>query len=129
MAAKTAEASRHQDLFKVLAWTFAETNRFFHILYHGGIWLDPSVARRAVSHGWAMCVARQHILYAMVSQRCLLILLMPPIRSLMDIDIAEEGFMALASICATLKYRLFRLRPKLHLLAHVVTLDEINCTI
>ena len=58
-----------------------------------------------------------------------LFLLMPPIRSLMDIDIAEEGFMALASICATLKYRLFRLRPKLHLLAHVVTLDEINCTI
>lgn len=34
----------------------------------------------------------------------------------------EEGFAALASLCVDLKYRLFRLRPKLHLLLHIVTL-------
>lgn len=51
------KARRHQDLFAVLAWALSESNNFFHILYHEGIWLNLNTAKVAVKHGWAMCEA------------------------------------------------------------------------
>ena len=41
----------------------------------------------------------------------------------------EEGFAALASISSELKYRIFKLRPKLHLLIHVVTFGSLYFSI
>lgn len=51
------KAGRHKDLFEFLAWTFAETNDMFHILYHEGTWLDRSTALTVLDHGWSLCEA------------------------------------------------------------------------
>ena len=40
---------------------------------------------------------------------------------------SKEGFAGLASICCKLKYRVFKLRPKLHLMAHILNLCSTSC--
>ena len=45
----------HKDLHEVLRWCICETNTFFHIIYGQGIWLDASVAKTSLQHGWCIC--------------------------------------------------------------------------
>lgn len=61
--APTAKDS-HQQLFNIVRWGNDATNRFFHIIYGGQLWLSQAEALEAARHGYNMCDFCLHLFLA-----------------------------------------------------------------
>ena len=48
------------DGFELLRWTLEAGNRFFHVLYHEGVWMKKEVAASIVQDGYNLLVSRLH---------------------------------------------------------------------
>lgn len=103
-------------------WGNTATNTFFRIVYKGPLWLPKSSAQSAIENGWNMCVPRmQEVRVSYTTHRTK--------SRVSDFEIplpvSEEAYGALARLCKEKQWRLFYIRPKIHMMQHVVLLCSI----
>lgn len=92
-------------MFDVLKWGNAASNRFWTTIYKGSLWLSRHVAAQAIHDAWNMADPGQRFLIWRLSQ-------------------TQEAFGALARLSADQGWRLWYLRPKVHMFQHIVRLGH-----
>ena len=121
------EAPINQEIFKLLRWTLLAVNTYYRVLYRGGVFLPRSEAVTAVECGWKMLDPR--IIYKQYDPQVCFLDRFSFIHSvsLSHLELVwqtpiKEGYHHLARMSAERQWCLFRLRPKMHLQAHLVFL-------
>lgn len=119
-----------RDIFKVAKWGNSAANSFFRTVYKGPLWLPKEQAELAIQSGWNMCVpccrnnGNEFVLEIMPPY---------PFRPILDILAfscawAKEAYGALARLCKDKGWKLFYIRPKVHMMQHVMLLFSTKCT-
>ena len=111
------------DMVVVAKWGISATGRFFRTLYNGDLWLSRSEAQTAVSSGFDMlesCIKPTcgycksvHMLVRACACECV------HTAESHGAACPKESFGALARLAKIQDWRLFYMRPKLHMHMHV----------
>ena len=108
------EAPNDRDLFQILKYSADTGNAFFRGLYLYGTWLPADAARRLVPLGWGITDPltagyRVHMFAVSAFVR-------------VGFQSYKESYSALARISRERYLKLFRVKPKLHMLDHITCL-------
>lgn len=95
-----------RDLYRVVRWGLLATDYYFRSIYTAGMWMPRELAQGVVQAGWDSLESCLQTAFGSLS---------------------KEAFGAAASLSRARGWRLFYVRPKLHMMAHVLLLGKACC--
>ena len=150
MPSYALEAPEFRDMLAVLKWSCTAINRFWRTIYGSWIWLPQDVATQVVSDGWAFLeswntdLEHTDFKIAQADDKCVqmfkwqiwtwkvwtwgdhtfftMVLNILTFFRFSNLD-HKDGYSTLASLTAKAGILGYQIRPKLHMMAHLLFLD------